>query len=266
MAKLPSIEFKHANQTGEVMKFKAEVSITNDGTFSVTIPDELVETARANARRPGYPVEVTKPPRALQWRVSGKQLDDAKNFIAATMKDHLACDMKTERIIAYSYKLGVAFCYADDDSIHPNGTMAQKVSGAHGTGVGYQWEGELHATNTASQYLVGLAARAFDKVTYTRPSGKTIKYERVPVNHLSDELPLTRLNTFVGLSMKPEYCEQMPYSDEAAVFFYDAMLAMCKLAHQVKSFIGDKEQLALAIASRVSMLPAPGPKAVALEE
>ena len=62
MAKLPSIEFKHANQTGEVMKFKAEVSITNDGTFSVTIPDELVETARANARRPEPSAVIARPP------------------------------------------------------------------------------------------------------------------------------------------------------------------------------------------------------------
>jgi hypothetical protein len=257
MAKLPSIEFKHENQTGEVMRYKADVSITNDGTFSVTIPDELLATALVMVRKPGRAVEVTKPPTAHLWRVSGKQLDTIKDFIRDTMKDYLTCEVTTERIIAYGYKLELAFSYADNGTFHENGYAAQRESGikSGNNGEGYHWEGELHANSAAPLFAVGLGARVFDKVTYTRPSGSTVKYERVPSKY--SRTPLDRLNGFVGLSIKPEYAEQMPYSDEAAVFFYDAMIAMCRLAHQVKSFIGDKDRLALAIASRASMLPAP---------
>lgn len=258
MAKLPSIEFKHENQTGEVMHFRSEVSITNDGTFSVTIPDELLETARANARARQHAVEVTKPPTAKLWRVSGTQLDVIKRFVSAAVHDHLACEVTTERIIAYNHSLDVAFCYASDGSIHPNGYMAQDAAGGSGnSGNGYDWEGNLNATITASLFAVGIAGRVFDKVTYRRASGVRVKYERVVCPGFKFDTPTQRLNSFVGLSMKPENCEQMPYSDEAAEFFYDAMLAMCKLAHQVKVFIGDKENLERAIANRVSMLPAP---------
>jgi hypothetical protein len=262
MAKLTPITFKVKNETGETMEFKSDVSLTIDGTFNVTIPDELVESigARVGNRRAGFDVELSKPATARQWRASGKRLDDVKSFIYAAMKDHLRCEVTTERIIAYGHRLKVSYARAIDGTFHTNGYTAQEAIGKSGAGngEGYKWGGELNATEHAALYSVGLGARIFDKLTYRRPSGTIVKYQKpADFDPWRGASPGERLNGFIGISIDPEYSEQMPYTEEAAAFFYDAMMAMCRLADQVGAFLGDKQSLQLAIERRAGLLPAP---------
>lgn len=256
MAKLPPIQFHHSNETGEKMEFRANVTIDKDGTFNVSIPDELQPIARA-LQAAKHHVGLSKPGNANQWRVSGKRLDDCRSFINKAMVDYLKCEVATERVICYGHSLRVTSAKEESGRYHPNGYIAQRAVGKVGGGndVGYQWIGELNATEHAKLYSVGLGAKVFDKVTYRRASGEKVEYKRAHFDHEISDSPGTLLNSFIGLDLVPEYSQQMPYSDEAAQFFYDAMLAMCKLADQVGTFLGNKEKLMRAIEHRVGLLP-----------
>lgn len=262
MAKLKSIKFHHKNETGEVMEFSSNVTIDGDGTFNVTIPDELHGTATRIPKT--VDVGLTKPANSHSWRVSGKRLDDCQSFINTVLEDYLKCEIATERVIVYGYSMKVCYTKHANGGIYANGYICEDENGKdsyndarHG--------GELHATNTAPLYSVGLGAKVFDRVTYSRASGKTVVYKspKFPGSHLVHDSPAKRLNAFAALSINPDRqdTQEMPYSDEAAAFFYDAMIAMCKLADQVNAFLGDKQSLMLAIERRAALLPAPQPKA-----
>lgn len=263
MAKLPSIPFHHKNETGETLEFTSSVTLDQDGTFNVSIPDELYETARALCEKIEHRASawMTKPPTAKQHRVSGSRLDDVKRFIKAAMADHLKCEVTTERVIVYGHSLKVSYSKAVDGSVHANGYIARAATGARGDEGYGKHCGELNATAHAPLYSVGLGAKVFDRVTYIRASGKKVEYKRpeFPGSHFNHDSPGKLLNAFAGLGIDPgrSGTEEMPYSDEAALFFYDAMIAMCKLAEQVKAFLGDRKTLMLAIEKRANLLPAP---------
>jgi hypothetical protein len=176
-----------------------------------------------------------------------------KSFIERAMENHLECTITTDIIIAYTHQCQVACAIGIDGSIHPNGYMACDVT----KNEKFEWRGDLHSNNRSNTYLVGLAAKVFKKIAYTRASGSKVEYQRPDYPNLQFESPGERLNGFVGINFDPALCEHIPYSDAAASFFYDAMIAMCKLADRVESFIGDKAALQIAIENRAGLLPAP---------
>lgn len=74
---------------------------------------------------------------------------------------------------------------------------------------------------------VGLATAVGKKIAYTRPTGSKVEHARPG----GDSGPyLKKLNSFVGLSIDPEKMSEMPYSEEAARFFCDMMLNLCRMA------------------------------------
>lgn len=173
------------------------------------------------------------------------------------MADYLKCEVTTERVIVYGQSLKVCYSKDGNGGIHANGYICEDANtngdyGAHG--------GELHATNAAPLYSVGLGAKIYDRVTYSRESGKSVVYRSPEFSgsHLNHDSPGKKLNAFAGLGIDPKRggVQEMPYSDEAAMFFYDAMIAMCKLADQVNAFVGDKQSLMLAIERRSGLFPA----------
>ncbi len=76
-------------------------------------------------------------------------------------------------------------CYVVDDqgAVYPNGYFVPKANGSERSS---RHAGELHATNVAPLFSVGLSARVLDKVTYTRSTGSKVVYERpqFPGSHL----------------------------------------------------------------------------------
>jgi len=262
MAKLPSHTFRSKSKTGEQMTFQSSVTLDQDGTFNASIPDDLYETA---GKMRGSDVAFTKPANAALHRVSGKRLDDVKNFIYAAMAEHLKVETTIEMVIVYGHTVDVAYSRSPDGGFHPNGYMADAAT-AKG---GYEWGGKLSATTSSPLYQVGLGAKVFEKHTHTRESGSKVEWKRPELPNFGHESPMEKLNAFVGLSLTPSEgggWQEMPYSDDAATFFYDAMIAMCKLADTVSTFLGDKETLRLAIQNRVGLLAPPQAASMQIEE
>jgi hypothetical protein len=100
-------------------------------------------------------------------------------------------------------------------------------------------------------------AHAYIKVTAHRKSGDQIGWERAGENcHSEPDNYLDKLNSFIGglsISDMGEY-QEIPYTEEAAKFFYEAILSICKLSDRIESFFGNPGNVQKAIESRASFM------------
>lgn len=239
MATLKPLKFSRKNQAGEVMDFSAICSVGQDGVFSINIPEELAEIAKA-MRTPHVHVSQQR----VHWRVIASTLEAATSFVNKAIDEYLTVEVKTDLVICYAHNVKVAYFENEDGSMHPNGYF-----GNYNGGPGNGWHGALDgASSQAEHYSVAFVARAFERTTYIRPTQTKIVF-RSPDGAHHDDGPLGRLNGFAGLGcFRPgagTAC--LPYSDEAAEFFTKMMLGMCDLARKLEQFIGDKDALQIAI-------------------
>lgn len=255
MAKLKPIDFNFAAVAGEPLLFRSDVTVAEaTGEFALTIPDSLEEVANQVVRSHGRLFGVTVARPRTQLRIEGAVLDNCKRFIEHVAKDFLHCEVKEELVIVYGVNNKVAYVKGDDGQLYANGYACREL---YDNGAA-RWQGTLNATALTSHYQVGLAARGFKKLTYSRSSGQSVKYERVDCD---DTQPwLSRLNSFVGLALSSscprdlDRMAQMPYSEDAARFFYNSMMSMCQLADRIDAFFGDRVVLQKAIEGQAHLL------------
>lgn len=266
-------EFSHTAKSGEKFQFKAPIAVDARGEFSVNLPEELVASAQAYLQQPAWKGRVTLDKARVNWRVQGPVLAEVERFIEDVMAEHLAVEVTKELVIRYRYENNTAGARSADGSLHPNGHWAAK-EGERTDDKSWEWAGNqnIHANNRPSLFGVGVVAFVYLKVTYKRPSGSKVEYTNdLPGSHW-DRNPMRRLNDFIvdrpdarsayrgimtnGKSPSDGIFE-MPYSDAAATFFADLMVAMLRLGEQMDAFVGDRENLQIAIERGFNLLAAP---------
>lgn len=229
-------------------EYKAGVYVTKDGVFHVDLDERLCEIAEKLPKHEHH-VEVDYVARNQNWKIHCKVLGYAANFIRACAQDYLACEKVTERVIVYGHNLEVAFWVDGQGRLCQNGCNAD----------GGQWfkGSELQSTRSVPFYSVGIGAAVYDKTTFKRKSGDTVTWEFVR-DEKKDEA-LNKLNSFCHLHMDPERgsFNTMPYTVEAAEFFYKMLMALCSLAFQMDNFFGSPEKLQLAISQGARLLGPP---------
>ena len=270
MPKLTNHKFTIENELKQAFSFNSEVFVDKDGEFSCTVPDYLVETLNLVAgqhdrhRQKLYTKKLAKNIRAYAPSKS-----ELISFVEAAHNQFYQAEVTTDLIICYDYFAEVSYWQNPDGSIAANGAAPGAVP-RKDDGTGGEWamsnlknsSTTICATNTTSHYSVGLFAGVYKRKTYTRVSGVTVKWERI--NQFSgrdDREWLAKLTGFCGIhpSRAPEHMKQMPYSDEAAKFFYDMMISMCEIGRQFNAFFGDQSNVLAAIAGTgPSLLAAPG--------
>lgn len=263
MATIKTREFKHTALSGEVMHFKASITVDASGVFTVNIPEELAPSARALNNTEAWKGRVVVDLARVNWRVQGRVLSEVERFVEDAVKEHLTVEIKRELVIRYRYENNTTWARAADGSIHPNGHWASREGEHDETQRSWVWAGNrsISATSRPTLFGVGVVAQVYMKVTYSRPSGTRVEYTSdLPGSHW-DKNPMRRLNGFivgapdrsgdgrvVRSGNEPCYgIQEMPYSDAAADFFADLMLAMCRLGEQLDAFVGSREMLAIAI-------------------
>lgn len=277
MATVKTREFKHTAKSGETFQFKAPITVDSHGEFTVNIPDELLVSAEACLKQPNWKGHVKLDQPRVNWRVKGRILDEVERFIEDVLTEHMAVEVTKELVIRYRYENNTAGARAADGSLHPNGHWVGKA-GESTEQKSWEWAGNqnIHATNRPSLFGVGVVAYVYLKVTYARPSGAKVEYtDDLPGSHW-DHNPMRRLNSFIvdrpdsrdsrrGIMTSgrspSDGIHEMPYSDAAATFFADLMLTMLRLGEQLDDFIGDRDQLQIAIEHGMNLLPTPAPSA-----
>lgn len=234
---------------------KVTASVTVEGDFNMGIPPALKDIAMRLMRdhvllKDTGHVEYAKHRYGAEPRLTAKCLAYCLNFLRACAQDYLKCEVITDRVIAYDTKIDVSMWVNEDGSLAANGVV--------GDGGGEWWrsagkQAQFHSGNRLDFMAVGVKARVFDRFTYRRSSGDTIKWGRA--NDEKDEA-LNELNAFGPLDIDPstEHYQIMPYTPQAARFFSRMMLAICELGRQMDGFFADPKRLNKAIQSP-AMLP-----------
>jgi len=257
MASLPGMKFHFDSKAGEPLRFTAAVTVSAQGVFSATIPPELVDTAKGVIKKgdfankgAGYSFG------KVNHKVYARTLDMCREIIGQAGNEYVACEVTTETVILYSYETKVAYFKRADGKIYPNGRgdTYDKVDG--------KWSGTLNGSLSYDRfYQIGVAAVVMDKIIHTRQSSVKVEYKRAKhktAHHL--DIPETwhdRLNSFIGLRPEIACAKEMPYTEEAAKFFYGMMMGMCKMADQISEFFADEGQVLLAIQRQTNFLAPP---------
>lgn len=247
--------FKHTNAAGETLEFEGQVSVDAKGDFSIVIPDELESTARECG------LNIDRPAKNLFAR--GPNLEDLKLSVISAMKARLSTEAVHTPVIIYSTDTKVSFWLGADGEIYSSGCHPKKSE----QDPGWSMIGGLHASSRAPHYTVGLFAQVVDRIDHYRGEQLvSTTYDRCDVGHFkwNDGMEWAfKLNSFVGLRIDYDRVgrayKQMAYTEQAARFFHDSMLSICRVGDRIESFFADTERLALAIEARTPLLSGPQP-------
>lgn len=158
-------------------------------------------------------------------------------------------------VILYNIESHVAFAITDKGEIVPNAGYDDARWVDHEDD---QKFGDHSASSRAKGgYSLTIGAKPYTKVE-SFMGGEKVKtkfesYYGENGDHLGNETPAEKLNSWCSFEL-PKDSKEMPYSDEAALFFHDLMMGMAKLSKLVQDRTFDEATLMEAIASQTPLL------------
>jgi hypothetical protein len=243
----------------ETFSYKAGCSVSTDGMFSIEVHPDLIDAARETLRKEptkyaGVGIGLSRSRKTV---VDCRAIDTGKKVIEQAARTFLKAKTTTELVIRYRLAEEVAYYQTAEGEVRQTGT---------GVSDGGRWGGKLDGgcNNNASVYAVGLAARVYEKKTLTRSTGVTVTY--VPYrpsdeDHHNPDSWAGKLRNFIGLDWEghgwghTRYTEkEIPYTEDAARFLYETVMAMFTLHSRLTAFFGDETELVKRIESRSSFL------------
>ena len=251
MPRMPSQKFRFDSKAGEPMEFTSEIDVTALGLFRAVLPSELLEIVPVVLRQEPFlscRIEEGK----VNTRLTAPTLDLLIKAIGEAGKEWSSCEESVETVILYSHDLRVGYHQAEDGTIHPNGYLPKGIEG--------KWRGKLNSSERDTHFRIGFAATVREKVTYRRAGSTSVQYRRPARqdgDHRYPESYHDKLLAFAGLRIEPDKMQEMPYTEEAARFFYEIMIGLCAMAERIEGFFGDKENVMAAIAQGRSVLALP---------
>lgn len=275
MAQLPKRRFFTKSNSGEKLNFECEISVNSKGIFSVRLPREIPDflaAAKHISKEDKFKPTCVEKLREYHC-VSGRDLELCCNLIERAAYQYLEYEAVEELVILYDMN---AFCHYvkdKDGKIYANGHDARDMKGEeyhHDDDCWHGTHGRQSISAHAPFYFVGLYAHVWTKITKTRGTYVKVEFEN-PGNSLARKSYGERLNSTVRLypedfgrgSQERHGLKEMPYTEEAAKFFYEALMGICKLHDMIDGVINNEERLMEAIKKQSSfLLPSPDKKAV----
>lgn len=253
MPQLKPIDIRaYDKKDGTDWKYKADCWVRGeDGVFVAHVHADIVQAALELARDHDRSVHVYES--STRWLASASTLQGLKDFLTRAATAWHSGTTETTRVIRFIFDARASFWLGADGAIHSNGAghdgkwWVPKTAGAV----------ELHATSRNPVFTLGLAARVFDKVVTTRTSGATTRFQRVK-GEPGDAISL--LNGWVGLdedAWPTQMVREIPYTPEAALFFHNTLVSLCRVVERFDSFFADTGNVLAAAAETGQFLLPP---------
>lgn len=165
----------------------------------------------------------------------------------------IACNLpqiSVEHVICYNIESHVSFALSEGGDVQST-ACSDGSSWCDNKMYGGHYAGNEHKGG----YSLTVGAKAMTKTTTKVGERTRIKYERYnqEVSHFDLSKPASLLNSWVGFNLASN-AKEIPYSDQAAMFFYNIMLGMSKLSKQVQEATFDKDGLLEVIHSGQALL------------
>jgi len=181
-------------------------------------------------------------------------LESRQGGIQEAFTQYTKPTVKQEPVIRYNIESHVNFAIDENQNIFPNaGYPGAEWIGKKADGM----FGDHHATEPApGGYSLTVGAKALLKTTYSYGSQDKVKYEAYykDGHHFGQENPAERLNSWVSFSLG-DNPKEIPYSDEAAEFFFNLMYGMAKLAQMIQGKTFKQEDLLKLVFSGKYLMP-----------
>jgi hypothetical protein len=249
--------------------YKAVVSVTSRGVFAVRIPDELIPACEELAKSEvGVTVEKGKAGTA----VHASDKTRAIGLIEKAIVVYAKAETTTEIVIVYKHEAEGRYVVGPKGEIATDGYDADANFGRAKAGLsadrlkdGWGWSAHDHNHfGNRSVMKFGIGAQVYKKTTIKRKTGTSIMYDLYwgeKGDHFDRDTYCQRLNSF-GISFglggrgSNEYSKhkEIPYTEEGARFFYEALVGLCSLNERVKNFFSDSKSLQKAIETRSQRL------------
>lgn len=269
MAKLKNERFTVGNTAGDKLEFQSDVTIDGSGIFSFTIPSSIleqdpdfIEIARDMSSKVEWrakKIAITQP--RDNYRVSGPNMSDCRSFIEEVCKLLLTVETKEELVILYGIRADYCASVASDGKLFPNGYFVQAYSGI-GSDYG-RHVGNLHANNQENQFSVGVGAKVLKKVISVRGSSSKVRWKLPDYANFAKETWGEKLNTIIGINIYENQrggFKEIPYTEEAAKFFFDSIMGLAEMGHRLTAFFDDEHAVQKAISNKSALLELKGIK------
>lgn len=263
MPKMPDLTFMEHNQIGEKYSALMKCSVdTKSGIFKAIIPMEIYEVIES-ARRDFSGLLSAGTEWKSRGSVEGGQiayaksntLENLKSGITKAIKLHLETTVEEELVIKYAMSSSCHYWQLPDGQIFPNGGCSEIPRDDHGRQLGYWSRDADQRTMEQKPYQVGLFAQVMKKETHTnRAGGVQVKYSRP--SSLTGYGSMLQGFPHMG---EPQFknISELPYSEEAAEFFYNMLMGLCTLSQRMYAFFQDESRIVEAIENRTAILALP---------
>lgn len=258
MAKLKVLRFELRGPAGDTMRFEVPVSVSSTGIFAAKLPAEieaeavgLIEASESRGER-GQPVWGSgsgvyyERNKDRSINLCSQSLAEIEHLIAKAGEDSIRAEKEVSFIIQYEALANVACYRRADGGIQQNGQGDPDYRGT--------WVGQYRAHVGGAHYSVGLGARILKKTVFTSKS--STKTDRRPAGTGDPIGPYgQKLCAFVGLDrldQNPRGCQsstvrEIPYTELAAKFFYEALMELCRIANTIDLFFSDETRVQQAL-------------------
>lgn len=242
MAYLKTEEISEHSTAG-FSHFKIKINVDVRGDFYCLIPDYLSVAVQGIKNL---------HTRDSNLKVFSDTLQHLLRGLHEAYRLYLKPDIKKEYVIQYYIASRVHFAEDKDGNIFPNARYENtQWAGQDGRYEETAWS----AFNTYYGYSLSIGAEAKIKTTETFGTATKVTYSTYSKdgNHATPDNPATLLNSWCHTEL-PEDPKEIPYTDEAAAFFYNLMMGMAKLAQQIQAHTFDQDNLLALINSGVNLL------------
>lgn len=231
---------------------KAKISVNVDGQFYTNAPDLILKIMDKNDG-----IRITGNNKDGNNKAFSDNLEylEAKLWMAWT--ESYNPTVTTENVIHYNIESHVSFAETEDGVILPN----EYFEGAKWTRNVDEMYGEHNASSWSEggySLVVGAMAKTKTTTTYGESSKTDFSLFYNGDDHMGHDNPASLLNSWCAFNFRNEYGEdeykEIPYTDEAAMFFYNLMLGMANLSRQIQEATFDEKKLLQLITSNTNLL------------
>lgn len=244
---------------------KYEVKINSAGMFYADIPERLKEAAMTQRNDDDKPIAKRSNRHPYKVQVFDKTLAGLRRKLHSIHEAYLNPEVKVTEVIAYNFNTDVSFgidadgqiqpnCYYGEDTKWPEGEKYGKHPGMRGHYGGYSLTiGAKALKKTTRRYGNGAVRVSYESFYGYDENGKDL-------SHFNKDHPASRLNAWCHVNIGDRDFKTIPYTDEAAEFFFNLLYGMSEIARRIMDRVSDKKDLLALIDSRQKLLAAPEDK------
>jgi len=230
------VEHVHAHNKATRSSLKLSIYVSADGEFYCHVSDEYFIAAK------GVFSYVRKDPDKGKMKLIAESLDQLTSRAAEMLRNHITPEVTEEHVIRYNIESHVSFATDHDGNICPN-------AGYDGAEWIHDDREKLYGNHDACRtskggYSLTIGAIAVTKTTYKYGDEEKVEYDKYYKGdsiHGHDN-PAQKLNSWCSFRL-PEDAKEIPYTDEAALFFHDMMMGMARLSQMIQSSTFDQAKL-----------------------